>query len=78
MILFSLKNICATYQRAINLIFHNTINHNIEVYIDDIMVKSKSKSKHLDEINSTFKSIRVYNLKMNPLKCTFKVQVGNF
>lgn len=47
---FGLKNAKSTYQRAINAIFHDLIGQIIEVYIDDIVVKSKSKEKHLEDV----------------------------
>ena len=51
-----------------NLIFHDMINHNMRVYIDNTMVKLKSKSTYLDELYSTFKRMHMYNIKINPIK----------
>ena len=47
---FSLSSVGATYQRVMNLIFHIMINHNVKVYIDDIMLKSKFRSIHMNEL----------------------------
>ena len=75
---FGLKNAGATYQRAMNAIFHDMIDHHMEVYIDDIVVKSKKASDHVVHLRKSFERIRIYHLKLNPLKCTFSVQAGNF
>ena len=72
---FSLKNTGATYQRAMNTIFHDMLGHHVEVYIDDIIIKSKKAVEHL---RKTFQRMRVHCLKLNPLKCAFGVQAGYF
>ncbi|KAM0959838.1 hypothetical protein ACFX2C_024943 [Malus domestica] len=75
---FDLKNAGATYQRAMNTIFHDLIGTTIEVYIDDVMVKSKSHRTHIDDLRQAFLRIRRHNLKINPAKCAFGVSAGNF
>ena len=50
----------------------------MEVYIDDVVIKSPAKCKHLADLEKAFQRMRSHNLKMNPLKCTFRVSVGNF
>ena len=75
---FGLKNAGATYQRATNAIFHDMLGHHIEVYIDDIMVKSKRVSEHVDHLKKSFKRMRYHQLKLNPFKCASGVHVGNF
>jgi hypothetical protein len=75
---FGLKNAGATYQRAINLIFHDLLGVILEVYIDDIMVKSVGDYSHLADLRLAFERIRKYGLKMNPLKCGFGVSAGKF
>ncbi|KAK2406377.1 hypothetical protein QL285_042113 [Trifolium repens] len=75
---FGLKNAGATYQRAMNLIFHEYIDTFMQVYIDDIVVKSSSKVDHLDHLKKSFEKMRKYGLKMNPLKCAFCVNAGDF
>ena len=75
---FGLKNEGATYQRAMNLIFHDMIGQFMEVYIDDVVIKSPAKCKHLADLEKAFQRMRSHNLKMNPLKCAFGVSTGNF
>ena len=75
---FGLKNASATYQRAMNAIFHDMLGHHMEVYIDDIVVKSKRVNDHVDHLRKSFERMRHHQLKLNPLKCAFGVRVGNF
>nr|CAD1833629.1 unnamed protein product [Ananas comosus var. bracteatus] len=75
---FGLKNAGATYQRAMNFIFHDLIDRMLEVYIDDIIVKSKSQADHWADLELAFERMRKYNLKMNSLKCAFGVLAENF
>ena len=75
---FGLKNEGATYQRAMNAIFHDMIGHHMEVYIDDIMVKSKIVIEHAEHLRKSFKRMRHHQLKLNPLKCAFGVRARNF
>jgi hypothetical protein len=75
---FGLKNVGATYQRAINLIFHDLLGIIVEVYIDDIVVKSASLNSHLADLGLAFEKMRRYGLKMNPLTCAFGVLAGKF
>ena len=75
---FGLKNAGATYQRAMNAIFHDLIGTTVEVYIDDVVVKSKSRRTHLDDLRQAFLRMRRHHLKMNPAKCAFGVSAGNF
>ena len=75
---FGLKNEGATYQRAMNAIFHDTLGHHMEVYIDDIVVKPKTAKEHADHLRKSFERMRHHQLKLNPLKCAFRVRAGNF
>jgi hypothetical protein len=75
---FGLRNASATYQRAMNYIFHKLISKIIEIYIDDVVVKSKSCKKHLQYLRVTLECTRKYGLKMNPNKCAFGVLAGQF
>ena len=61
-----------------NLIFHNLVGSFLECCIDDIMVKSHTVDDHIDHLTKTFQRMRLYKLKLNPLKCVFGVVVGNF
>jgi hypothetical protein len=73
---FGLKNAGATYQRAMNLIFHDLLGIILEVYIDDVVVKSDSMDGHLADLRLALKRMRQYGLKMNTLKCVFDVSAG--
>ena len=75
---FGLKNAGATYQRLVNHMFHPQIEQNVEVYVDDILVKSQDEEIHLDDLQETFDTLRQYNMKLNPSKCAFRVSSGNF
>ena len=75
---FGLKNVSATYQRAINAICHDMLGHHMEIYIDDIVVKSKKAIEHVNHLRKIFERMRLHQLKLNPLKCTFGVQAENF
>ena len=73
---FGLKNAGATYQRTMNLIFHDLIGKIVEIYIDDVVVKSSSEHQHLADLRAVLERARKYGLKLNPSKCAFGVLVG--
>jgi ribonuclease HI len=75
---FGLKSAGATYQRAMNYIFHNLIGLLVEIYIDDVVVKSKEIIDHIADLRKVFERTRKYGLKMNPTKCAFGVSAGQF
>ncbi|KAI5348037.1 hypothetical protein L3X38_000924 [Prunus dulcis] len=75
---FGLRNAGATYQRAMNSIFHDMIGHSLEVYIDDVVIKSPEEGNHISSLRNAFLRMRQHKLKMNPKKCVFGVQAGNF
>ena len=75
---FSLKNAGATYQRLVNHMFHPQIGRNVEVYVDDMLVKSLDEEKHLDDLKETFDTLRQHQMKLNPSKCAFGVSSGKF
>jgi hypothetical protein len=75
---FGLKNAGATYQRAMNYIFHDLINKLVEIYIDDVAVKSASVDGHLGDIRQVLERTRRFGLKMNPKKCALGVSAGQF
>jgi hypothetical protein len=76
--MFGLKNAGATYQCAMNLIFHDLLGVILEVYIDDLVVKSAGFKRHLADLRAVFERMRKYGLKINPLKCAFGVLAGRF
>ena len=75
---FGLKNVGATYQRLVNQMFSKQIERNVEVYVDDMLVKSKEEKSHLDDLRETFNTLRQYSMKLNPSKCAFGVSSGKF
>jgi len=75
---FGLKNVGATYQRTMNLIFHDLIGKFMQVYINDVVVKFESKDNHLEHLRSPFKRMRKHGMEINPLKCAFGVSTSEF
>ena len=76
--LFGLKNVGATYQRLVTKMFKPLLGKTIEVYIDDMLVKSKERPDHAKHLQEAFELLRAYGMKLNPLKCAFRVSVGQF
>ena len=70
---FGLKNAEATYQRLVNKMFQDQIGRNVEVYMDDMLIKSKEDADHLKDLKETFQTLRGYNMKLNLGKCAFGV-----
>jgi hypothetical protein len=75
---FWFKNAGATYQRAMNSIFHDLLGIILEIYINDVVVKSDSMDNHLANLHLALKRMRRYGLKINPLKCAFGVPASKF
>ncbi|XP_073033913.1 uncharacterized protein [Primulina eburnea] len=75
---FRLKNAGATYQRLMDKVFSKQLGRNVEVYVDDIMVKSKDSALLIPDLMETFSTLRSYGLKLNPQKCIFGVKSGKF
>ena len=75
---FDLKNAGAIYQRLVNHIFCPQIGRNVEVYVDDMLVKSAREMQHLDDLQETFDTLRQYKMKLNQRKCAFNVVLGKF
>lgn len=75
---FGLKNAGATYQRMMDKIFTHQAGRNVEVYVDDMIVKSEAEDKHQVDLEETFNTIRRYNLKVNLEKCSFGIQARKF
>ena len=75
---FRLKNAGAMYQRLVNQMFKKQIGKNVNVYVNDMLVKSKEEEDHLDDLRETFNTLRQYNMKLNPSKCAFRVSSGKF
>ena len=75
---FSLKNADGTYQRLMNKMFANQIGRNVQVYVDNILVKSQREEDHLKDLEETFSTLRSYNMKLNLSKCAFRVTMEKF
>ena len=74
---FSLKNAGATYQLLVNMMFKEHISKTMEVYADDMLVKSKIIADHVAHLADTFVVLRRYQMRLNPLKCVFGWPPGN-
>ncbi|GKA36579.1 reverse transcriptase domain-containing protein [Tanacetum coccineum] len=75
---FGLKNAGSTYQRLVDKAFQKQIGHNLEVYVNDLVIKSRTEEEIIRDISETFKTLRQINLKLNLKKCTFGMQEGMF
>ena len=73
---FGLKNAGATYMRAMTTVFHDMIHKEIEVYVDDVIIKSKHQEDHVADLRKFFQRLRRYDIKLNPTKCAFGVPSG--
>ena len=75
---FGLKNAEETYQRLMNKMFAHQIGRNVQVYVDDMLMKSLREYNHLSDLQETFDTLRAYNMKLNLNKCVFEVTAGKF
>ncbi|KAL0401553.1 UNVERIFIED_CONTAM: hypothetical protein Slati_4185200 [Sesamum latifolium] len=75
---FGLKNAGTTYQRLVDKIIRPQIGRNVEVYVDDMLVKSKRAEDHVADFEETFSVLRKYRLKLNPSKCAFGTPQGDW
>ncbi|KAI3824953.1 hypothetical protein L1987_06426 [Smallanthus sonchifolius] len=73
-----LNKASATYQRLVNTMFKEKLGDTMEVYIDDMVVKSKKAEDHLMDLRDAFDILDQYNMKLNPSKCHFGVGAGKF
>ncbi|KAA3478347.1 RNA-directed DNA polymerase (Reverse transcriptase), Ribonuclease H [Gossypium australe] len=73
---FGLKNAGATYQRAMVTLFHDMMHKEIEVYVDDMIAKSRTEREHVQVLRKLFLRLRKFQLKLNPTKCTFGARSG--
>ena len=73
---FGLKNAGATYKRAINTLFHDMMYRDVDVYVDDMIVKARGRADHLATLKRLFERIQKFRLRLNPKKCTFGVTSG--
>ena len=75
---FGLKNAGATYQRLMNKMFTPFIGKSMEVYVDDMLVKSRRASDHVKDLRDCFNTLRQYKITLKPTKCAFEVESGKF
>ena len=73
---FGLKNSRAIYQRAAIALFHDMMHKEVEVYVDDMMVKSETREGHFEALDKFLERLEKYNLRLNPKKCVFGVTSG--
>lgn len=73
-----LKNVEATYQQLMDKVFKDLINNIVEVYVDDIVVKSQKVEDHPSTLSKVFNRISAHNMRLNPEKCFFGVITGKF
>ncbi|KAL6346218.1 hypothetical protein AAG906_027972 [Vitis piasezkii] len=66
----------ATYQRVATTLFHDMMHRDVEVYVDDMIVKSRGRADHLAALERFFERIQKFRLRLNPKKCTFGVTFG--
>ncbi|RDY04166.1 Retrovirus-related Pol polyprotein, partial [Mucuna pruriens] len=72
----TLKNVRATYQKAMVTLFHDMMHKEVEVYVDDMIAKSKTLGQHINDLRKLFERLQKYRLKLNPAKYTFGVKIG--
>ncbi|PKA46337.1 hypothetical protein AXF42_Ash020861 [Apostasia shenzhenica] len=75
---FSLKNTSMMYQRIVDTVFKGQKGQNVEAYVDDILIRSKSGKEHLSYLRETLDTCLSYNIKLNPLKSIFGAAYGKF
>ncbi|GKV46057.1 hypothetical protein SLEP1_g53070 [Rubroshorea leprosula] len=75
---FGLKNVKAAYHKLVTIVFQAQIGRNLEVYVDDIVVKSLKVEDHLTDRAKTFDNLRKHSMRLNPAKCVFGVEFGKF
>ena len=73
---FDLKNVGAAYQQAMVTLFHDMMHKEIEVYVDDMITKSRNPRDYLMDLRKLFKHLVKYRLRLNPNKCVFQASSG--
>ena len=75
---FGLKNAGSTYQRIMTRMFEPQLSKNIEIYVDDMVVKSKVEAEYLEDLSDIFDVLKRHKLRLNASKCSFGMGSGNF
>ena len=73
---YGLKNALSTFVRATHKTFGDLIRHTIEVYVDDIVVKSRTRASFLQDLAGVFDRLRSTRMMLNPEKCVFGISAG--
>jgi hypothetical protein len=73
---FGLKSAGATSQRGIQRCLHTQLGRNTEVYVDDVVIKTREYKGHIFDLAETFDNLRKFKMKLNSEKCTFSVPLG--
>jgi hypothetical protein len=73
---FGLRNAGVTYQRCMQHVFGDHIGRTVEVYVDDIVVKTRKADDLVSDLHITFDCLRANKVKLNPEKCVFGVPRG--
>jgi len=75
---FGLKDARATYQRLMDKTFKGLIGRNVEIYVDDMIIKSSSCDQHIEDLCQVFQALNAVRMRLNPDKCVFGVESGKF
>ncbi|RDX69857.1 hypothetical protein CR513_50973, partial [Mucuna pruriens] len=75
---FDLKNVGTTYQHLMDKVFANHIVRNLEVYMNNMVVKSLGLEERMKDFEEIFTQVRKYDMRLNPGKCVFDVRGGKF
>ncbi|GKA50036.1 reverse transcriptase domain-containing protein [Tanacetum coccineum] len=75
---FGLKNARATYQILVDTIFKGQMGRNLEAYMDDMVIKSKTEPEMIKDVEETLLTLKKVNMKLNPKKCSFGMEEGKF
>ncbi|GJW19172.1 reverse transcriptase domain-containing protein [Tanacetum coccineum] len=75
---FGLKNTGAAYQRLVGTIFEGKMGRNLEAYVDDMVIKSKTELEMIKNIEETLLTLKKLNMKLNPKNCSFGMEEGKF
>jgi hypothetical protein len=73
---FRVMNVGATFQKAMMTLFHDTMYKEIEVYMDDMIAKSREGENHVQILKELVERLRKYKLRLNHAKCSFKLKSG--
>ena len=73
---FELKNAGVTYQRMATTLLHDMMHNEVEVYVNNMIVKYKEREVHIINLRKFFERIKEYRMRLNPQKCTFGVIAG--